>query len=278
MNSYSWVGGREAEILYRPYGILNVQPSSGPYDGFTDVMISGRGFASDYANKGRCRFGVESNYVIVDAEVLDYTKMICRSPEEFALPEGADEMFSVPFGIAFGDEEFKPWTLSTHRYRFYKQPSIEYALPEEVKIGKFSEIYLYAYEDAPFFEPLPSGKSGDVTGILCNFEDFGTSMGMYINETAVMCVTPHVQGHPEDYGRETVQVTVAMNGQDFNEVSSDAYVTFVGTGSDSNLLKILFFCLLLALLIIAIALYCQPQGQREEAYTRQDVGSFSKDL
>jgi len=175
-------------------------------------MISGRGFATDYAEKARCRFGIESNYVIVDAEVLDYSKMICRSPEEFALPEGADEMFSVPFGIAFGEEEFKPWTLSTHRYRFYTQPKIEVALPEEIKIGKFAEIFVYAYDDALFFEPLPSGKSGDVTGILCNFDEFGTSMGMYINETAIMCVTPHVQGRPEDYGRELVQVTVAMNG------------------------------------------------------------------
>ena len=37
-------------------------------------------------------------------------------------------------------------------------------------------------------------------------------MGMYINSTTVMCVTPHIQGRPEDYGRETVLVTVAMNG------------------------------------------------------------------
>lgn len=152
LNSYSWVGGRDGDVLYRPYGILNVQPSSGPYDGFTDVAVSGRGFNADYAEKARCRFGVEANYVITDAEVLDYSKLICRSPEEFALPEGADEMFSVPFGIAFGDEEFKPWTLSTHRYRFYKQPKIEYAYPEEIRIGKFAEIYVYAYEDALFFE------------------------------------------------------------------------------------------------------------------------------
>ena len=107
---------------------------------------------------------------------------------------------------------------------------------------------------------LPSGRSGDVTGILCNFEDFGTSMGMYINETAVMCITPHIQGRPEDYSRETVQVTVAMNGQDFNEIDSDAYVTFVGTGSDSNLLKILILVLLLALLIVSIWLCWAARG------------------
>jgi len=31
---------------------------------------------------------------------------------------------------------------------------------------------------------------------MCGFEDFGESMGMYINETTVMCVTPHIQGRP----------------------------------------------------------------------------------
>lgn len=83
-------------------------------------------------------------------------------------------------------------------------------------------------------------------------------MGMYINETTVMCVTPHIQGRPEDYARETVLVTVAMNGQDFNDVRSDAYVTFVGTGSDSKMLKALFLVLLLTLLILACFAICTP--------------------
>ena len=121
LNSYSWVGGKYGDILYRPYGVMSILPSSGPYDGYTDIMVTGRGFnGDDYADKGRCRFGVETNYAIVEAQVLDYGKLVCRSPEDFMLPEGADEMFSVPFAIAFGEEEFRPWTMSTHRYRFYK--------------------------------------------------------------------------------------------------------------------------------------------------------------
>ena len=98
-----------------------------------------------------------------------------------------------------------------------------------------------------------------MTGILCNFDQFGTSMGMYINETTVMCVTPHIQGHPEDYSRETVQVTIAMNGQDFNDIGSDAYVTFVGTGSDNTLLKLFLLVLLLALLIVACVSVLLPK-------------------
>ena len=83
LNSYSWVGAATGDILYRPYGIIAVQPGSGPYDGYTDVQIVGKGFNAEYAERGRCRFGTEANYAIVEAEVLDYSKMICRSPEEF---------------------------------------------------------------------------------------------------------------------------------------------------------------------------------------------------
>ena len=103
---------------------------------------------------------------------------------------------------------------------------------------------------------IPQSKSGDTTGILCNFEDFGTSMGLYINETTILCVTPHIKGRPEDYYRETVQVTVAMNGQDFNEMQSDAYVTFIGQGSDGKLLYFIIASLLIALLIIALYFCC----------------------
>ena len=81
-------------------------------------------------------------------------------------------------------------------------------------------------------------------------------MGLFINETTIMCVTPHILGHPSDYVRETVQVTVAMNGQDFNEDDSDAYVTFVGTGTSNALLKILLLVLLFALLLLGIVMFC----------------------
>jgi len=180
----------------------------------------------------------------------------CRSPQFFTLPETADQSISVPIGIAFGEEENKPWTMGTWRYRFYPQPSLERAEPEEVRIGRFAEIYVFPYDGETFFEPLPSGQLGDSTGIVCKFEDFGTSMGIYVNETAILCITPHIQGRPEDYYRETVQVTIAMNGQDFNEVNSDAYVTFVGTGSDSRLLVFLIAVILIALLILAIIACC----------------------
>ncbi len=61
-------------------------------------------------------------------------------------------ILSVPIGIAFGEEKYSPWTIGLHRYRFYSAPRIELAVPEEVRVGKFAEVYLQAYEDKQFFE------------------------------------------------------------------------------------------------------------------------------
>ena len=42
-------------------------------------------------------------------------------------------------------------------------------------------------------------------------------------------------------------------------MGSDAYITFVGTGSDSTLLKLFLLVLLLALLIVACVTFLLPK-------------------
>jgi hypothetical protein len=37
-------------------------------------------------------------------------------------------------------------------------------------------------------------------------------MGMYLNQTTMMCLTPHIQGTSDDYSSETVVLAIAMNG------------------------------------------------------------------
>jgi hypothetical protein len=49
-------------------------------EGFTDIFITGKGFTKELAEKAKCRFGVDASYQIVDATILDYTKLVCRSP------------------------------------------------------------------------------------------------------------------------------------------------------------------------------------------------------
>lgn len=76
---------------------------------------------------------------------------------------------------------------------------------------------------------------------------------MFINETYVMCVSPRISGHPDDYYREEVTVRVAINGQDFQQVESEAIVTFVGTGQAKGFINFIIATILVAVLIIVMA-------------------------
>jgi len=75
---------------------------------------------------------------------------------------------------------------------------------------------------------------------------------MYINETTLLCVSPRIPGDPEDYSTEKVKLSVAMNGQDFNEIESEAFVTFIGNGSNLGIFKFLLTAILLSLLFVAL--------------------------
>jgi hypothetical protein len=155
LNSYSWPK-KVTPLTYIPYGVTNVSPSSGPYTGYTEILVTGKGFTNEIAENAKCRFGIDSNNIVVEAEVMDYTKLICKSPPDFKLPNGADEFLSVPFGIAFNKEELQPWTEDLHRFRFYTQPKIVEANPDEINIPKMAEIFVTADEGTRFFEPVPS--------------------------------------------------------------------------------------------------------------------------
>lgn len=151
LNSYSWVG-TSPESLFMPYGISDITPRSGPYDGFTDVFITGAGFSPEIAEDAKCRFGVDDDYAIVDATVLDFYSMSCRTPENFKLPQDGSTSISVPLGISFGNENYHPWTIDNTRFNFYDNPYLLEAYPPEVKIGKMYEIFVRADPNKPFVE------------------------------------------------------------------------------------------------------------------------------
>jgi hypothetical protein len=37
----------------------------------------------------------------------------------------------------------------------YRQPRLSEANPKEVHVGRLSEVFVTAHEDAPFFQPAP---------------------------------------------------------------------------------------------------------------------------
>ncbi len=93
-------------------------------------------------------------------------------------------------------------------------------------------------------------------GIMCKFGRFGETQGIYINETLIKCATPAVEDDPDSIYRETVKLTVAMNGQDFEEISSQIDFTFIGTGTYLVFWPFIVGALLIGLLIVALVVCC----------------------
>jgi hypothetical protein len=213
--------------------------------------------------KAKCRFGIQADFAIVDAEILAYDKLMCRSPSEFKLPPNSDQTLSVPISIAFLEEELEPWTDSVHRFRFYSIPTIIRADPDEVEVGKMAEVYVFADDNTEFWEPIPTSKGSlGAYGIECKFGRFGIGMGMYVNKTTIKCVTPSVSDDPDSIWKETVKITVALNGQDFDEENSDADFTFVGTGSTLVFWPFIIGTLLIGLLLVALIVFCSALLQK----------------
>lgn len=68
-------------------------------------------------------------------------------------------------------------------------------------------------------------------------------------------MTPNVREAPADISQETVEVTIAMNGVDYNDDFSDVTVVFVGTGQGMSIWVIIMGTMIFALLIIAIIVF-----------------------
>lgn len=103
LNNYSFTA-ENVNHTFVPYGITHMTPSSGPMQGGTRIEVKGSGF---YESKGiKCRFGVPGYYYYTNAEFIDYNRLVCSSPEDFKIPIAGQLPFSVPFSIAFNDEEF----------------------------------------------------------------------------------------------------------------------------------------------------------------------------
>jgi len=254
LNTYSWAA---SDFSMLPYGISAIYPNMGPVGASTNILVTGKGFDNDLRENGRCKFGTEDHYIIVEANVLDNEHLMCRSPADvFNLPEGASEQISVPFSIAFQEDLYYPFTQSGEKYRMYHQPKLDDAFPKEVHVGRLSEVYVRSTEDNPFWQPAPppTGEAFEQYGIKCKFGRFGSSSATYINKTTILCLTPNTREAPSEVSSETVEINIAMNGVDYND-DSGVTVVFVGTGQGMSIGVIIMGVLIFALLIIAIVVF-----------------------
>jgi len=65
--------------------------------------------------------------------------------------------------VALTSDSFEPWTQTSHKFRFYQQPTISRVEPQKVSVGDIREIILTIDEDPEmpenvFFEPMPVSK------------------------------------------------------------------------------------------------------------------------
>ena len=101
LNNYSFT--QEVPSLnFTPYGIVSIEPSSGPISGGTEIIVKGAGFYE--SNNIRCSFGVRGYYQYTYAKFIDYNHIVCSSPENFVLPVAGQLPFSVPFSISMNDD------------------------------------------------------------------------------------------------------------------------------------------------------------------------------
>ena len=81
----------------------------------------------------------------MEAQVLDDEHLICKSPSDsLSLPDQASPEISLPFGIAFQDDLYYPYTEGTNKFRLYNHPVTVEADPNQAAVTRLTEVYLYA--------------------------------------------------------------------------------------------------------------------------------------
>lgn len=228
----------------------------------------------------RCRFGTPANYVIVDADILSYNRIACRTPEGVTVTKPATWPADVPFSVALTSDSFEPWTQTSHKFRFYQQPVISRIEPEKVSVGDIKQITVYIDADPEmpentFFEPMPTRKManddddeeegtymatmGSFNQLKCSFGRFGDTDAVFVDEYTVKCATPSVSDDPSDIYAEEISFSVSMNGLTFPEEGDEATKPFVfeGTAEPMGLLPVVLFIFAIGVLIAVFIFYVQ---------------------
>ena len=225
---------KDPKFSINTYSIQEISPVSGPIETGTIIVVKGSGFTK--SENIRCRFGVPGYFAYTEGTFIDYNKITCPSPKGFEVPNGGGLPFTVPFSIAFNDDEFNPWTQTSHVFTFYKTPDVGIITPKEFNTTSIVPVYLKAEEEEQkyFSMPLASihedeyqvlNKDGEHIRqvkktvkdqpITCRFGKYGVTEADYLNKTDISCLTPKFQDDDNDIIYEEVMVEVAPNGVDY---------------------------------------------------------------
>ena len=223
------------EFAISSYSLEEITPVSGPIETGTTIVVKGSGFTD--SDNIRCRFGVPGYFAYTEGKYIDYNRISCPSPQNFEIPNGGQLPFTVPFSIAFNDDEFNPWTQTSHVFTFYKTPDVAVVTPNEMNTTTIMPVYLKADVEEQQLFSVPSAsikeeeylilnkdgeakrgvrKSVKYQPITCKFDKYGITEAEYINRTDINCLTPNF-ADDGDIVYEEIPIELAPNGVDYIE-------------------------------------------------------------
>ena len=227
---------KNSKLAINTYSIEEISPVSGPIEYGTIVVVKGSGFTK--SENIRCRFGVPGYFAYTEGTFISYNKITCPSPKDFSIPNGGGLPFTVPFSIAFNDDEFNPWTSTSHTFTFYATPDVVVVRPTEINTTTITPVQLKSDEvEKQFFSmPLASvvedeyqvlNKEGEHTRqvkksikeqkFVCRFGKYGVTEAEFLNRTDIICLTPKFNTEDDDIVYEEIPIEISPNGVDFVE-------------------------------------------------------------
>ena len=227
---------KNPKLAINTYSIEEISPVSGPIETGTIIVVKGSGFIN--SENIRCRFGVPGYFAYTQGTFISYNKITCPSPKDFTIPNGGALPFSVPFSVAFNDDDFSPWTSTSHIFTFYLTPDVVVVKPNEVNTTSITPVQLKsdAIEKQFFSMPLASvvedeyqvlNKEGEHTRkvtksvkeqkFVCRFGKYGVTEAEFLNKTDIICLTPKFNTEDDDIVYEEIPIEISPNGVDFVE-------------------------------------------------------------
>jgi len=89
--------------------------------------------------------------------------MICKTPPGLEIANPEEWPMDVPFSIALTNDNYQPYTQTSHKFRFYHQPTIKAIEPDEGNVGSLTEITVTVdpTDDKTnvFFDPVPNSMN-----------------------------------------------------------------------------------------------------------------------
>jgi hypothetical protein len=227
---------KNPKLSINTYSVEEISPVSGPIETGTIIVVKGSGFTK--SDNIRCRFGVPGYFSYTEGTFISYNKITCPSPKDFAIPSGGGLPFSVPFSIAFNDDEFNPWTSTSHIFTFYTTPDVVIVKPSEINTTSITPVHLKSdvLEKQFFSMPLASivedeyqvldkdgehyrqvKKSVGEQKFVCRFGKYGVTEAEILNKTDIICLTPKFNVEEDDIVYEEIPIEISPNGVDFVE-------------------------------------------------------------